>query len=228
MAEPPSRGGPVSDGAARSVVIRGGTVVDATGERVRRRRGERAAAVLEVGPDVDGARAAPPCSTPGDAWWPRASSTSTPICASRGPRRPRPWRPGPGRPPWGASRRWWPCPTPTRRSTARRWRSRCSSLGEGAMCQVAVAGAITVGRAGERLAPMGELAALGVRLFTDDGAGVQDVGGHAPRPRVRPGLRRDPGPALRGRRAGRRRPHARRGVVEPARGARASRPRPRR
>lgn len=49
-------------------------------------------------------------------------------------------------------------------------------LGRRAMCQVAVAGAITVGRAGERLAPMGELAALGVRLFTDDGAGVQDAG----------------------------------------------------
>jgi dihydroorotase len=32
-----------------------------------------------------------------------------------------------------------------------------------------------MGRAGERLAPMGELASLGVRLFTDDGAGVQDV-----------------------------------------------------
>jgi dihydroorotase len=37
-----------------------------------------------------------------------------------------------------------------------------------------VAGAITVGRAGEALAPLGELAALGVTLFTDDGAGVQD------------------------------------------------------
>jgi dihydroorotase len=49
------------------------------------------------------------------------------------------------------------------------------SLGARAMCQVAVAGAITMGRAGERLAPLGELAALGVRLFTDDGAGVQDV-----------------------------------------------------
>lgn len=46
----------------------------------------------------------------------------------------------------------------------------------GALCRVAVAGAITVGRAGERLAPMAELAALGVRLFTDDGAGVQDGG----------------------------------------------------
>jgi dihydroorotase len=48
------------------------------------------------------------------------------------------------------------------------------ALGRTALCQVAVAGAITVGRAGERLAPMGELAALGVRLFTDDGTGVQD------------------------------------------------------
>jgi dihydroorotase len=50
------------------------------------------------------------------------------------------------------------------------------ALGSGALCQVAVAGAITVGRAGERLAPMGELAGMGVRLFTDDGAGVQDAG----------------------------------------------------
>jgi len=41
-------------------------------------------------------------------------------------------------------------------------------------CRVEVAGAITVGRAGERLAPMGEMAELGVRLFTDDGTGVQD------------------------------------------------------
>jgi dihydroorotase len=49
------------------------------------------------------------------------------------------------------------------------------SLGAGAVCLVAVAGAITMGRAGEHLAPIGELASLGIRLFTDDGAGVQDV-----------------------------------------------------
>jgi dihydroorotase len=49
-------------------------------------------------------------------------------------------------------------------------------LGAAAMCRVCVAGAITVGRAGERLAPMAELAALGVRIFTDDGSGVQDAG----------------------------------------------------
>ncbi len=47
-------------------------------------------------------------------------------------------------------------------------------LGRHAPAEVTVAGAITVGRAGERLAPLAELAALGVRLFTDDGAGVQD------------------------------------------------------
>lgn len=49
-------------------------------------------------------------------------------------------------------------------------------LGRRAACEVVVAGAITVGRRGERLAPMAELAALGVHLFTDDGAGVQDGG----------------------------------------------------
>jgi dihydroorotase len=48
------------------------------------------------------------------------------------------------------------------------------ALGRGAMAEVAVSGAITVGRAGKALAPMGELAALGVQIFTDDGAGVQD------------------------------------------------------
>ncbi|MHB1776301.1 MAG: dihydroorotase [Acidimicrobiales bacterium] len=48
------------------------------------------------------------------------------------------------------------------------------ALGRAAPAEVTVAGAITLGRAGDRLAPMAELAALGVRLFTDDGAGVQD------------------------------------------------------
>lgn len=48
-------------------------------------------------------------------------------------------------------------------------------LGRAAACDVRTSGAITVGRAGEQLAPMAELAELGVRLFTDDGAGVQDT-----------------------------------------------------
>ena len=50
------------------------------------------------------------------------------------------------------------------------------ALGEKALAEIAVAGAITVGRRGERLVPMGELAELGVRLFTDDGRGVQHGG----------------------------------------------------
>ncbi len=50
------------------------------------------------------------------------------------------------------------------------------ALGETALAEIAVAGAITLGRRGERLVPMAELAALGVRLFTDDGRGVQNGG----------------------------------------------------
>ena len=48
-------------------------------------------------------------------------------------------------------------------------------LGRESLCDVRVAGAITVGRQGTQLAPMAEMAALGVRLFTDDGSGVQDA-----------------------------------------------------
>ena len=43
------------------------------------------------------------------------------------------------------------------------------------LCEVLPSGCITVGRQGERLAPFGELAAAGVKLFTDDGNGVQDA-----------------------------------------------------
>jgi len=45
---------------------------------------------------------------------------------------------------------------------------------EAGLCEVLPSGCITVGRMGERLAPIGELAAAGVRIFTDDGNGVQD------------------------------------------------------
>jgi dihydroorotase len=44
------------------------------------------------------------------------------------------------------------------------------ALGRTALAEVAV----SVGRAGKALAPLGELAELGVRIFTDDGVGVQD------------------------------------------------------
>jgi dihydroorotase len=44
------------------------------------------------------------------------------------------------------------------------------------LCEVVSSGCITVGRAGEQLAPMGELYALGVRVFTDDGFCVASAG----------------------------------------------------
>ena len=47
-------------------------------------------------------------------------------------------------------------------------------LGRDALCDVRTSAAITVGRQGERLTEMAELASLGIRLFTDDGNGVQD------------------------------------------------------
>jgi dihydroorotase len=49
------------------------------------------------------------------------------------------------------------------------------ALGHFALTDVAVAAAITIGRRGDTLVPMGEIAALGVHLFTDDGRGVQDA-----------------------------------------------------
>lgn len=49
------------------------------------------------------------------------------------------------------------------------------AIASGALCHVAVAGTVTVGMAGERLAPMLEMAELGVRLFGDTGVGIQDA-----------------------------------------------------
>ena len=44
------------------------------------------------------------------------------------------------------------------------------------LCEVVPSGCITLGRAGEVLAPFEALARAGVHLFTDDGSGVQDAG----------------------------------------------------
>lgn len=47
--------------------------------------------------------------------------------------------------------------------------------GKVGLCEIKPSAAITVDRLGESLAPMGELVDLGVRMFTDDGTGVQDA-----------------------------------------------------
>ncbi len=43
------------------------------------------------------------------------------------------------------------------------------------LCEVLPSGSITVGRGGEQLTPFGELAGVGVKIFTDDGNGVQNA-----------------------------------------------------
>ena len=48
------------------------------------------------------------------------------------------------------------------------------TLAKAALCHVEVAGCVTVDRAGTHLAPLGELAEVGVRFVTDCGAGVQN------------------------------------------------------
>ena len=50
------------------------------------------------------------------------------------------------------------------------------AAGERAVCNVVSSGCITRDRAGEALAPLGELYDLGVRIFTDDGSCVADAG----------------------------------------------------
>ena len=96
--------------------------------------------------------------------------------------------------------------------------------GAKAICAVHVAGSITVGREGDRLSPMAEMAELGVRIFTDDGCGVQDDRLMRRALEYAGGLGRHPGPALRGRGPLRGRAHARgRVVVAPGRPRRARR-----
>ncbi len=48
------------------------------------------------------------------------------------------------------------------------------ALGRESLVDLYTSAAITVGRKGDTLAPMAELSDLGVRIFTDDGNGVQD------------------------------------------------------
>ena len=74
---------------------------------------------------------------------------------------------------------------------------------------------------------MAELAALGVRLFTDDGTGVQDDRLMRRALEYASGLGVDAGPALRGRRPRRPAATCTRGSGRAASASPASRPRPR-
>ena len=114
------------------------------------------------------------CLTPAAAWWVRASSTSTPTYVSPAARKPRPSSPGARAAALGGYTAIIAMPNTEPAIDCASVVREVLELGAGAPCDVHVAGAITVDRAGERLAPLAEMAELGVRLFTDDGTGVQD------------------------------------------------------
>jgi dihydroorotase len=161
------------DGARHSVVIRGGTVVDAAGEHeadVFIRDGE----VVEVEPGVTVPRGATVLDAGGCLVAPGLVDLHTHL-RQPGAEDAETIETGARAAALGGFTAVLAMPNTDPPVDSAAVALEVLALGAGAMCQVAVAGAITVGRAGERLAPMGELASLGVRLFTDDGAGVQDV-----------------------------------------------------
>ena len=114
------------------------------------------------------------CSTPPAAWSAPASSICTPTCASPAARRPRRWRAGPGPPPSVATPPSWPCRTRSPPSTRPAWPPTCWPSGAGARPRWPSPAPSPSGGPGAALAPIGELAALGVRSSPTTVPGVQD------------------------------------------------------
>ncbi len=173
MPEPSSRVGGPPDRATPTVVIRGGTVVDASGERladVSIKGGQ----VDEVGPGVAVPRGATVLDAGGCLVCPGLVDLHTHL-RQPGAEEAETVETGARAAALGGFTAVVAMPNTDPPVDSAAVALEVLALGEGATCLVAVAGAITVGRAGERLAPIGELASLGVRLFTDDGSGVQDV-----------------------------------------------------
>ena len=173
MPEPGSSRGPRGAAATPVVVVRGGTVVDAGGER-RADVVVRGGTVVAVAPDAEVPRGATVLDA-GGCWvspglvdlhahlrQPGAEDAETVHSGARAAA-------------LGGYTAVLAMPNTDPPVDSAAVALEVLALGAAAPCAVHVAGAITVGRAGAQLAPMGELAALGVRLFTDDGAGVQDA-----------------------------------------------------
>ncbi len=173
MAEAKSRGASPSRTLPSHVLIRGGTVVDAGGTRVADVL-VSAGVVAEVGPDVAVPRGATVLDAGGCLVAPGLVDLHTHL-RQPGAEDAETVETGARAAALGGFTAVLAMPNTEPPVDSAAVALEVLSLGSGAVCQVAVAGAITMGRAGERLAPIGELAALGVRLFTDDGAGVQDV-----------------------------------------------------
>ena len=158
--------------AVDGLVVRGGRVIDATGERVADVL-VRGGQVVEVGTDLRGrrdarrgglrrrARARRPARAPARAGH-RGGRDHRDRRARRRARR--------------VHRRGRDAEHATRARRPRSRRARCSPRASARRARWCRRGCITMERAGEPLAPMGELHALGVRIFTDDGACVADAG----------------------------------------------------
>ena len=211
----------------RRVLVAGGTVVDATGERrgdvlvvndriARGRRGDRGAA-WHRRPRGVGLRRRAGAGRP-----PHPSARAGARGGRDGGDR------GTGRRPRRLHRRGGHA---QHRAAARLGRGRCATSrpGRGACAEVAVAGAITVGRAGERAGADGrDGRARGAPLHRRRRRGADGRRSCAGPSAVRAGLGVVLGRALRGRAPGRRGVDARGGLVAAGSASRASRPRPRR
>ena len=222
-------GSEVPERRERPVVVRGGTVIDSTGER-------RADVVIEGGVIVavttggEGAaltaREARVCSTQAGASSCRDSSTSTPTPASPGAEETETVESAARAAALGGFTAFVAMPNTDPAIDCAPVAREVLELGTGAMCRVCVAGAITVGtRWGATRADGGARRPRREDLHRRRDGGPRrrgDAAGNG----LRGGSRCHPCAALRGHRSGGRRSHARRGVVEQARCARGSGVRP--
>ena len=128
----------------------------------------------------------------------RASSTSTSTCANPATRMPRRWRRGLAAAAHGGFTTVCAMPntTPALDEPGVLAQVRAAAVASGSPVELLAHGAVTVGRGGERLAALGELADAGVVGFSDDGVagpvGVDPAGGARVRGRARAADRRPP------------------------------------
>ncbi len=162
------------DGALPELILRGGSVVDATGERRADVRvvGDR---VAEVGADLEARRDATVLDAGGCVVAPGLVDLHTHL-REPGREEAETIESGTRAAALGGYTAVVAMPNTDPPLDSAEAVRNVFELADGAMARVAVAGAITVDRAGEALAPMAEMSALGVRLFTDDGDGVQSSG----------------------------------------------------
>ena len=205
--------------ADATIVIKGGRVVDATGERVADVVIGDDGRIAAVGPDLDAAGDRARSTPAGCVVAPGLGRPPHATSASRARRRPRRSRPARGRPRSAASRAVVAMPNTTPAIDCAGVVREVLELGRRPRCATSARrGAITVGRAGEQLAPMAEMAdARRAALHRRRHRACRTPGSCAGRSSTPRGLGVTLAQHCEDDGAGRRRPHARGGVVEPPR-----------